>query len=52
MSYDKVCKIVEGWVGGNFQKVFCRRGHTLLFASDTMRLTDPSRKLCRRNGET
>ena len=36
----------------NCMKVLCRTGHTLLLASDTMRLTDPSRKLCRRRGET
>jgi hypothetical protein len=35
----------ELWMGGNFE-VLCPRGHTILLASDTMRLTDPSRKLC------
>jgi hypothetical protein len=47
-SYDKVVQNPwrVGWVV--ISKVLCHRGHTLLLASDTMRLTDPSRKLCRR----
>jgi hypothetical protein len=44
-------KYLKGGMGGNFE-VLCRRGHTILLASDTMRLIDPSRKLCRPRGET
>jgi hypothetical protein len=44
-------KSLKGRMGGNFE-VLCRRGHTILLTSDTMRLTDPSRKLCKLKGET
>ena len=39
-------KSLKGGMGGNFE-ILCRRGHTILLASDTMRLTDLSRKLSR-----
>jgi hypothetical protein len=46
-------KSFKGGMGGNFQNIFCRIDNTLIMlACDTVRLTDPSRKLGRRNGES
>jgi hypothetical protein len=51
--YNTVLLTVVLYLRNIFSKsILCRRGHTIFLASDTMRHTDPSRKLCRRRGET
>ena len=42
----KWCKIIEGWMRGNFE-IYCRGGQMLLLACDRMIHTVLSRKLFR-----